>query len=167
MKTVFIALRALTFMTGFVLLWGWLVLRVRVLDPVLLPAWTELPGIIFMALGASVALVCAGIFVARGRGTPAIFDPPTQFVAIGPYRYVRNPMYLGAWMVLIGLGLYLRSVSILLFTLPWLLLIHLFVVGYEEPNLRSRFGGTYEDYCRAVPRWIPRVAATLRRPVAG
>src|SRR5882724_8195472 len=98
MRTFFIALRALVFASGFVLLWGWLALTIRSLDRWLglaLPAWTVMPGIIVMVFGGILAFTCIGIFVVRGRGTPAIFDAPRAFVAMGAYRYVRNPMYIG------------------------------------------------------------------------
>ncbi len=159
MKTLFIALRSLVYMAGFVLLWGWIALGVRSFDRSLgvsLPAWAAILGIIFMVAGGILALICAGVFIARGRGTPAPFDAPREFVALGPYKYVRNPMYIGAWIVLIGFGLYQQSVSILLFCLVWPVLVHLFVVYFEEPNLENQFGATYQNYCKAVPRWIPR-----------
>jgi len=74
---------------------------------------------------------------------------------------VRNPMYIGGFIVLLGFGLYEQSPAILLFTLPWLLLAHLFVILYEEPHLRATFGAPYEDYCRSVRRWLPlRLPAT-------
>jgi protein-S-isoprenylcysteine O-methyltransferase Ste14 len=160
MRTLFIALRALFFASGFVLLWGWLALRIRTLDQWLgltLPARTAISGIIVMLVGGILALTCIGIFVVRGRGTPAIFDAPRAFVAMGPYRYVRNPMYIGGWLVLSGFGLYQRSVSILLFGVLCLVLVHLFVVFFEEPGLRRRFGATYTDYCTSVSRWIPKL----------
>ena len=72
---------------------------------------------------------------------------------------VRNPIYIGQVAVLVGLGLYLRSVSILVFALLWFVLLHLFVLYLEEPNLRKKFGATYEGYCQAVRRWIPSVAS--------
>ena len=160
MRTLFIALRAVVFASAFVLLWGWLALRIRTLDRsvgLMLPARTAMPGIIVIMVGGILALTCIGMFVVRGRGTPAIFDAPRVFVAVGPYRYVRNPMYIGGWLVLSGFGLYQRSVSILLFGALCLVLVHLFVVFFEEPGLRRRFGASYGDYCNAVPRWIPRL----------
>jgi protein-S-isoprenylcysteine O-methyltransferase Ste14 len=158
MRTVFTAFRAVIFMTGFVALWGWIALGLRRYDPALggaLPGWTALAGIVLMALGGLVALACGAVFVIHGQGTPAPFDPPRRFVAIGPYRYVRNPMYIGGWIVLAGFGCIERSPSILIFSLPWLLLAHLFVILYEEPALRSKFGASYEHYCSRVSRWIP------------
>jgi protein-S-isoprenylcysteine O-methyltransferase Ste14 len=70
--------------------------------------------------------------VAQGQGTPAPFDAPRNFVAIGPYRCVRNPTYIGALTVLVGFGLYEYSVSILLLCLVVFALVHLFIVVYEE-----------------------------------
>ena len=160
MKTIVVALRAFVYMSGFLILWGWVALRVRVFDRNLgisLPAGTEALGLILMVAGGILALTCAGTFVTWGRGTPAPFDAPREFVAIGPYRYVRNPMYIGALAVLIGFGLYQRSPSILLLSLALFLLVHLFVVLFEEPGLKARFGVTYREYLKAVPRWVPRV----------
>ena len=64
-------------------------------------------------------------------------------------------MYVGGLLVLAGFGLYERSPAILIFAMPWLLLAHLFVVCYEEPHLRSKFGAPYQTYCRSVRRWLP------------
>ena len=77
-------------------------------------------------------------------------------MAAGPYKVVRNPMYLGSLSLLIGFALYQRSESILLFSVAWLFLAHLFVVHYEEPTLRGKFGAAYDAYCKSVPRWIPK-----------
>jgi len=160
MRTLFDAIRALVYVTGFVFLWGWIALSVRRYDlglGIVLPEWTEQLGISFMLIGGMLALLCVGTFVVRGRGTPAPFDAPRQFVAAGPYRYVRNPMYIGAWIVLSGFGLYLHSLSILLMALAALLLAHLFVVLYEEPTLREKFGAPYESYCSSVSVGFPRL----------
>jgi protein-S-isoprenylcysteine O-methyltransferase Ste14 len=159
MNTVFIAIRAAVVMCIFVWLWAWVALGLRPYDQrygLALPAWTEVLSFPVMLAGAAICLACIGTFVVRGRGTPAPFDPPRQFVAVGPYRYVRNPMYLGGALLLAGFALYNRSGAALIFCLPWLLLAHVFVLLYEEPTLRSKFGATYENYGRTVPRWIPR-----------
>jgi len=122
-----------------------------------LPAATEIPGAVLLVVGATLVLACAGVFISRGRGTPAIFDAPRAFVAIGPYKYVRNPMYIGGLILLIGFGLFERSISILFLTLPLFLLVHLFVLFYEEPTLTRKFGSSYQEYRKAVRRWIPRL----------
>jgi protein-S-isoprenylcysteine O-methyltransferase Ste14 len=160
MKTIFIALRAAMFGTGFIYLWGWVALGVRQrYDSTLgiaLPDWTRALGITVMVAGGTLAFACVATFVTRGEGTPASFDPPRKFVAAGPYKFVRNPMYIGGFIVLLGFGLYEQSAAILLFTLPWLLLAHLFVILYEEPHLQATFGAPYDMYCRSVRRWLPR-----------
>ena len=157
MKTLLIALRSLVYMTGFFALWVWAVLSVRAFDPTLrieLPRGTAIAGIALMVPGAALGFWCAGEFITRGRGTPAPFDAPREFVAAGPYRLVRNPMYVGGTTFLVGFGLYARSISILILTLAVFLVAHLFVVFYEEPTLRKRFGETYRAYCRNVHRWV-------------
>src|SRR5262249_32983359 len=102
-------------------------------------------------------------FVVSGRGTPLIIDPPKQFVAAGPYKYVRNPIYIGQVILLAGLGLYLSSISILVFAVLWFGVVHLFVLYYEEPGLKKKFGAPYEEYLNRVWRWIPRARGD-RRP---
>jgi len=167
MKGLPVVLRAAVYMTGFVLFFAWLALRVRPLDrflPVSLPAGVEAVGIVLMLAGGVLGLVCAGTFVARGKGTPAPFDPPTEFVAVGPYCYVRNPMYVGGLFLLAGFGLYERSASILLMALALLGVVHLMVVFYEEPALRRLFGASYEEYCRTTRRWLPAPAARAGKP---
>jgi protein-S-isoprenylcysteine O-methyltransferase Ste14 len=114
--------------------------------------------------GGILVLWCFGIFIVLGRGTPSPLDPPRAFVAVGPYRYVRNPIHIGQVTLFTGLALYLRSVSILLFALAWLLFCHLYVVYVEEPSLKRKFGATYEKYFRAVHRWIPNITQEQRRP---
>lgn len=159
MKTLLIALRAALYATGFLFFFGWLALRIRRFDRGLtwsLPGSTAVPGIILLFVGGLVALACIWVFVARGQGTPAPFDAPIEFVAVGPYRYCRNPMYVGGLCLLVGLGLYEHSISILFMTLVMFAVAHLFVVFYEEPTLRKKFGASYENYCRGVRRWIPR-----------
>jgi len=99
----------------------------------------------------------AGIEVSQviGKGTPAPFDPPQRLVMRGPYRFVRNPMYIGAGLTLAGAGLYYESFFLLSYAGVFLLVCHLFVIGYEEPTLRRTFGDEYEEYCRKVRRWWP------------
>lgn len=159
MKTLFIALRAAIFGAGFIFLWRWVALSLhRRYDQNLAFAfsnWTPAVGIALMVAGGTLAFTCIATFVVRGEGTPAPMDPPRKFVAVGPYQFVRNPMYIGGFIVLAGFGLYEQSPAILLFALPWLLLAHLFVILYEEPHLRATFGAPYEAYCQSVHRWLP------------
>ena len=153
------ALRGAIYSAGFVWLWAWLAVSVRALDarsPVALPPWLRPIGFGLASLGALLAGACIVAFVTRGRGTPAPFDPPREFVASGPYRYVRNPMYVGAAMVILGCGLVLSSPSVVVLGLAFILIMHLFVVLYEEPALAHRFGATYRSYRSSVRRWLIR-----------
>ena len=155
-----VGIRTAVYMTGFVLLWGWLALDVRQFDPAIglaLPKWVEPLGWTAMAAGGVLALTCAYFFATHGRGTPAPFDAPREFVAVGPYRYVRNPMYIGGSLVLGGFGLAERSPSILVLTLVALGLAHLFVVLVEEPSLEWKFGDSFRTYKRSVRRWLPHL----------
>lgn len=152
-------LRSALYATVFLLVWGWLGLAVRPLDAALavrLPPASRLLGVALMCAGGALALSCVALFAIRGRGTPAPFDPPRRFVAVGPYRWVRNPMYVGGVILFVGFGLRHRSASIvLLAALAWVL-VHLFVVLVEEPGLRRGFGSDYEAYLEGVDRWVPR-----------
>ncbi len=146
-------------MTAFLWLWAWIALGLRRYDPQYgldLPEWATVLAVPVGLIGAAICIACIATFVVIGQGTPAPFDPPRQFVAVGPYRFVRNPMYIGGVVLLAGFALYLRSGAALIFCLPWLLLAHLFVIAYEEPTLRRKFGSSYENYCKTVKRWIPR-----------
>jgi protein-S-isoprenylcysteine O-methyltransferase Ste14 len=159
MKTFFITLRAIFYLVGTVVFWGWLALAVRPNDRdigVLLPAWTEVPGILLLVVGGLLFVTCVVLFIFRGRGTLIFWESPTRFVAVGPYRYVRNPMYIGAFLLLAGFGLVLHSPSVLLLSLLQILVFHVFVVLVEERSLEERFGESYIEYKKYVNRWIPK-----------
>ena len=113
-------------------------------------------GVIVAAAGALLAVSCILTFVFLGRGTPAPFDPPRKLVVRGPYRLLRNPMYLGAGATLLGAALYYESAALAAYAAVFLVLMHALVRGYEEPMLRQTFGREYEKYCRRVGRWWPR-----------
>jgi protein-S-isoprenylcysteine O-methyltransferase Ste14 len=117
----------------------------------------QIAGMIIGAVGAAVALWCVFTFASIGKGTPAPFDPPRRLVHRGPYRFVRNPMYIGAGVALASAALFYESLPLLGYTCLFLLATHLFVVWYEEPTLRRTFGEEYEVYCRQVRRWWPGV----------
>jgi protein-S-isoprenylcysteine O-methyltransferase Ste14 len=106
--------------------------------------------------GTAILLWSCGEFVFRGSGTPAPIDPPKILVAEGLYRFVRNPMYLGALLILLGHVLWFQAFRMLIYIAALATAFQLFVVFYEEPVLRRKFGASYEEYCRRVPRWIPR-----------
>lgn len=108
-----------------------------------------------IVIGAAILVRCIWDFAARGQGTLAPIDPPKHLVVRGLYRYVRNPMYVGALVMLLGEAWAFRSVSILAWTVTWFVLINVIVLLYEEPVLTRRFGESYERYRRSVGRWIP------------
>jgi protein-S-isoprenylcysteine O-methyltransferase Ste14 len=116
-----------------------------------------LPAIV----GFAIALRCIWDFGWTGRGTPAPMAPPQKLVVVGFYRYVRNPMYLGFFVGWAGLWIVFGRASLVAILVAALgvLSTALFVLLYEEPTLRRKFGGDYDEYCRHVPRWIPRIHA--------
>lgn len=101
-------------------------------------------------------LWCFWDFTFKGRGTPAPIDPPKELVAVGLYRFVRNPMYVSGVIALIGWILWSPSFSMILTPILFFVAAHLFVTLYEEPTLKKKFGAAYEAYCQRIPRWIPR-----------
>ncbi|HKO05955.1 MAG TPA: isoprenylcysteine carboxylmethyltransferase family protein [Candidatus Acidoferrales bacterium] len=158
---MFVFVRAVTYAAlfiGFVLIY--LPARLLSWSGIVRPAAIGVPqiaGMVIGAAGAAVALWCIFTFAIRGRGTPAPFDPPRRLVIQGPYRFVRNPMYIGAGLALSSAALFYQSWPLLGYAGFFFLATHLFVVGYEEPTLRQIFGQEYEAYCRHVSRWWPSI----------
>ena len=113
-------------------------------------------GLVPIAVGAALLLWCWAGFITEGRGTPAPYDPPRRLVSGALYSWVRNPMYVAITIILVGEAILFWSGALLVLAPVTWLVFHLFVVLYEEPGLRARFGASYEDYPRRVPRWIPR-----------
>jgi protein-S-isoprenylcysteine O-methyltransferase Ste14 len=158
------AARGIAYAVLFVALWAWLAVWVRGFDsriPFTIGENARPFGFALGVVGGFVAFACVAVFATRGRGTPAPFDAPRAFVPSGPYRFVRNPMYLGAAAVIAGAGLLWRSPGILLLAAGFLVFFHAFVLLYEEPTLRGRFGESYERYTRSVRRWMPSRLAVL------
>ena len=123
------------------------------------PDGWRLLGSLPLCLGLLVALRCAFAFAWTGRGTPAPFDPPRGLVVTGLYRYVRNPMYFGMALLLIGEWLLWGSDlhGALIYFGVFAVSVTLFVIFCEERALRSKFGEEYAEYCRNVPRFVPRL----------
>lgn len=139
---------------------------------VLLPAWVlewsgvaplppigprQIAAIAITVFGAAIALSSVLSFVWIGKGTPAPFDPPRKLVVRGPYAFVRNPMYIGAFIALAGAAIYFWSWPMLGYTFAFAIATHLFVVAYEEPTLRRLFGPEHDQYCSRTRRWLPRL----------
>lgn len=137
----------------------------------LLPRTLRLPlgvgtwggGVLFVA-GIAVWIHCLDVFSRRGRGTPLPLDAPRYLVACGPFAVVRNPIMAAEIMVIWAEALYFASLGILVYAALISIAGHLMVVRVEEPELRERFGESYEAYCRDVPRWVPRPGRRKRSP---
>ena len=154
---MFVLVRAVTYAALFIgLVLVYLPGRFLSWSGVVAPATNGAPqvaGMVLVAIGTVIALWCVFTFVFIGKGTPAPFDPPRKLVVRGPYRFLRNPMYIGAGMTLAGAALYYHSLSIFIYAALFFLITHLFVVLYEEPTLRRTFGNQYKAYCSRVDRW--------------
>jgi protein-S-isoprenylcysteine O-methyltransferase Ste14 len=136
---------------------------------VLMPYWMLPRGVRPDVRGAGTAgwlLIAAGIalyfacafwgFAVRGKGTPLPLDPPKKLVVEGPYRIIRNPMYWGVGSVILGEAAVFHSVALTELAIIFAGGVVLFVLFIEEPALKRKFGAEYEEYCRRVPRWLPR-----------
>jgi len=108
-------------------------------------------------IGSLIVLWCFWDFTFKGRGTPVPMDPPKELVIIGFYRYVRNPIYVGVLLIFLGHFLWFGYWGLLIYTVFAFIGVHSFVVLYEEPTLKRKFGSEYEEYLKRVPRWIPKV----------
>ncbi|MCB9853956.1 MAG: isoprenylcysteine carboxylmethyltransferase family protein [Phycisphaerales bacterium] len=115
-----------------------------------------LVGVSIFAAGLIGYIACSVWLIFYGRGPHVEFDPPKVFVATGPYRWVRNPVVLTLLVTVFGEALVLASWGIFILVLLGIGFAHWQVTKMEEPRLRERFGESYEDFCRRVPRWIPR-----------
>lgn len=141
---------------------------VVVLVPYLISGWTLAPPLLgtalTRALGALLIVAAAPLFVSfvrrfvsEGHGTPAPIAPTRHLVVGGPFQVVRNPGYVAVIALVVGQGLLLASVGVLLYAAFLMFAFHGFVVRYEEPTLERTFGEQYVEYCRRVPRWLPRL----------
>jgi len=153
MRRAFAFVRTIIVASFFVWLWCFLI-----------PRWFRVPlhivhpeAWIVIAIGGVIAAACMFEFAWRGYGTPAPMDPPRRLVVSGIYRFVRNPMYVGFAILLLGQAWLTGRIEIVYETLFYLAFFTIFVMAYEEPALRSKFGDDYREYCRNVRRWIPRL----------
>lgn len=113
-------------------------------------------GMVLLGLGLAGYLWCALDFAFAGHGTPLPLDPPKLLVVRGLYRYARNPMYISVLLVVFGESVLFRSWLLFRYALVGWAFFHLFVLLYEEPTLRDKFGTSYDEYCQRVNRWLPR-----------
>jgi protein-S-isoprenylcysteine O-methyltransferase Ste14 len=114
-------------------------------------------GAVLAAGGATVVAHSYIRFATEGMGTPAPIAPPENLVVGGIYRYVRNPIYVAMGVALVGQALLLGRPKLLLYPAVAAGPVVAFVRLHEEPVLACRFGAEYEEYCRNVPAWVPRL----------
>ena len=154
-------LRVISGSVGFVFLGGPMI--VAGIVPWLLTRWDADPqpfalrivGVALLLVGGALVVETTARFALQGRGTPAPWAPPERFVERGSYRFVRSPMYLGVILLILGQALLLgREILYAWAVVAWVI-FELSLVTWEEPQLRRRFGATYDDYRRRVNRWLP------------
>lgn len=115
-------------------------------------------GFVVLGCGLAILLWCVRDFYVSGRGTLAPWDPPRHLVAVGLYRFTRNPMYIGVLTLLGGWGLAFGSPLIGGYWIALAVGFHLRVILHEEPWLAKRFASEWAAYSAAVPRWLPRLS---------
>lgn len=116
----------------------------------------QMAGIVLIVPGVAVVVLAFVRFVAEGHGTPIPVAPTETLVVGGLYRWVRNPMYVAVLLVIGGQALLFWDRGVLLWCVAVFAVVWLFVVAYEQPTLRRRYGQSYATYCEHVPGWIPR-----------
>jgi protein-S-isoprenylcysteine O-methyltransferase Ste14 len=129
--------------------------------------WVDAVGWFLVLAGAAVLGHAFVAFAWHGRGTPAPSAPTERLVVQGAYRHVRNPMYVAVLGLVLGQVLLFASWGLFTYLVVLAITVHVFVRTYEEPTLREAYGGTYEEFCDNVPRWLPRLTpwrGTTRRP---
>lgn len=111
-------------------------------------------GLVPLAIGIVALLWCVRDFYVSGKGTLAPWAPPKKLVAVGLYRYSRNPMYVAVTLVLLGWAVSFGSMSLLAYTLMVVIAFHVRVVFGEEPWLAHMHGSEWTQYASHVPRWV-------------
>jgi len=120
---------------------------------------TRAIGVLLILAGVPGVVDSFARFAVQGLGTPAPVAPPQRLVVTGLYRYVRNPMYVSVVAIILGQALLFGDWRLIVYGAVFWLACHAFVLVYEEPTLRRKFGAEYEAFCANVPRWIPRLTA--------
>ena len=119
--------------------------------------WRFLIGVVCFLAGMLLAISTVRLFPKLGNGTPAPWDSTTKLIVTGPYAYVRNPMITGVVLILTSEALMLPSLAIGIWAVLFLIINMFYFPLSEEPGLRKRFGKEYDEYCKNVPRYIPRL----------
>jgi protein-S-isoprenylcysteine O-methyltransferase Ste14 len=116
----------------------------------------DVAGLVIFLAGFALFAWCLSLFARIGEGTLAPWDPTRRMVAVGPYRYVRNPMITGVVTMLAGEAAVRGSRVLAMWAATFIVFNYIFFIAFEEPDLARRFGEDYRRYKAAVPRWIPR-----------
>lgn len=114
--------------------------------------WGRVP----FAIGCTILFMCVIAFYAEGNGTLAHWNPPKKMITSGFYKYVRNPMYVGIILILIGESLIGGSLWLLGWLVFMTIAFNLHIRFVEEPWLARTFPDEWADYSRSTPRWWPR-----------
>ena len=131
---------------------GWLIDRQW---PLPIGAATPRLTLACVLIAVSVVLAVSSVGWFRRQHTSIVpIRPATTLVIAGPYRFTRNPMYVGMALLTVALGLLLNTGWPIVLLIPTLILVQLFVIAREERYLRRRFGAEYEAYTRQVRRWL-------------
>ena len=136
----------------FLIIGGW------ISPPILGLTFLPWIGYALIAAGLIVLIDCFVRFALQGLGTPAPVAPTARLVVEGPYRFVRNPIYVAVTTIIFGEALVYGCHWVLLYGAAVWLATHLFVIFYEEPTLRRQFPNDYAAYFANVPRWMPRLS---------
>lgn len=120
-------------------------------------------GLVPLIAGTILLLWCVREFYVAGRGTLAPWAPPTSLVVSGPYRYSRNPMYVGVFVILCGWAVGYRTQPLVMYAAAVALVFHVRVACFEEPWLAQTHPDAWVAYRARVPRWLGRVR--VRTPI--
>jgi protein-S-isoprenylcysteine O-methyltransferase Ste14 len=135
----------------------WWLTRWELRPPLFDGAASRWLGALLVAVGAATVVESFARFALKGIGTPAPIAPTRHLVVSGLYRHLRNPMYVGVVVAIVGQALWFGSVELLVYAAIAWAVVFLFVLLYEEPTLKKQFGAEYEAYRAQVPRWLPRL----------
>jgi protein-S-isoprenylcysteine O-methyltransferase Ste14 len=116
-------------------------------------------GLVLFSLGLFLMVVTVRIFILKGNGTLAPWDPTKRLVVCGIYQYTRNPMITGVALMLLGESAFFANWLLLAWFGTFVAANTVYFKLFEEPGLEKRFGNEYFGYRKNVPMWIPR-----RRP---
>lgn len=114
-------------------------------------------GLLLILVGSGLFIYCFRLFKIFGKGTPVPIEPPKKIVQQGLYKYVRNPMYLGYFAIVIGEALFFGAALLFVYAVIFIFSTHMYVVYSEEKYLEKRFGDSYVEYTKKVSRWLPKI----------